>query len=349
METVQLTILDVVIMENKSPLFRQEVINNRIYRSLGTIRINVPLNFQIAGYCAMGILFILMVFLLCAQISERIFIRGYLDTKSGIISVESDVSGIIDEVAVEEGMFVREGEKLFVISTSNKTNSQHQMNNIKQRIENLRREYQIQADYHHALQKLYNKNYISASGLKNSEANLLELKNKLKTAEYELLKFKENQTRQIKAPSAGTVTNIFYRRGQSVQPGKPLLQIIPDETDLIARLYIPSRSVGFLKAGQTVHLKYDAYPSQRFGFYEATIAEINQTILTDNKEDKPIHVGEPYYKIKAILKNPYVLVYGTKIKLNHGMTLTAVITGDKKKIWQWVLDPIYSYYGEQLI
>jgi membrane fusion protein len=39
-------------------------------------------------------------------------------------------------------------------------------------------------------------------------------------------------------------------------------------------------------------------------------------------------------------------LYGKKENLSHGMTLTAVITGEKKKIWQWVFDPIYSYYGD---
>lgn len=115
---------------------------------------------------------------------------------------------------------------------------------------------------------------------------------------------------------------------------------------MVARLYIPSKNIGFLKNGNQVIIKYDAYPSQRFGFYKAFIKEINLTVLTDNKEDKPIRVGEPYYKVKADLEIPYVNLYGKKETLSHGMTLTAVITGEKKKIWQWIFDPIYSYYGE---
>ena len=79
---------------------------------------------------------------------------------------------------------------------------------------------------------------------------MLELQNKIKIAEYELLQFKENKSQQITAPSDGIITNIFYRRGQKIQPSKPLLQIIPSHVNLIARLYIPSREIGFLKPGQ---------------------------------------------------------------------------------------------------
>lgn len=336
-------------MENKTPLFRQEVLKNQIHRSLGTIRINVPLNFRIAGYGSLGIILILLVFFHTVQMSERTFIRGYLDAEGGIISVESEVSGLVDKMTVEEGEFVQKGQLLLIISNPNTTTIKMQLKNLEQRIENLKREYQIKEEHYQALKKLHGKNYISSSSLKDSESKLLELKSKLKEAEYGLLKVKDNQVQHIKAPSNGTVTNIMYRRGQHVQSTKTLLQMIPQEINLIAQLYIPARDIGFLELGQTINLKYDAYPSQRFGFYEATIKEINQTILTDDKEDKPIHVGEPYYKIKAKLKKPYVSVYGKQVRLNHGMTLTAIITGEKRKIWQWALEPIYSYYGEQVV
>ncbi|MBA3536846.1 MAG: HlyD family efflux transporter periplasmic adaptor subunit [Tatlockia sp.] len=177
----------------------------------------------------------------------------------------------------------------------------------------------------------------------------MELENKIKGAEYELLKFKESRHQLIQSPIDGIVTNIFFRQGQRVQPSKPLVQIIPSDSNFVARLYIPSRDIGFLNVGQQINIKYDAYPSQRFGFYQATIKEINHTILTDDKEDKPIKVREPYYKIKAEIKAQYVKVYGKEVALSHGMTLTAVIRGEKKKIWQWVIDPIYSYYGDNLL
>ncbi|CAM4499628.1 MAG: hypothetical protein LEGION0403_FIIPPAGN_02545 [Legionella sp.] len=336
-------------MENKSHLFRQDVINNRIHRSLGTTRINIPLNYKLACIVSFALILILFIFFSVAQISERTYVRGYLDSEEGIISVESDVAGIVENIFVEEGNEVKKGQVLYTISNPFSKNNKIQINNHKHRIANLKREYQIKTEHYQALSKLYEKKYISVSSLKDAESEELELQNKIKIAEYELLEFKENRSQQITAPNDGIATNIFYRRGQKVQQSKSLLQIIPLKVNLIARLYIPSRESGFLKPGQIINLKYDAYPSNRFGFYQATVKEINQTILTDSKEDKPIRIGEPYYKIKAALKTPYILAYGKKTRLSHGMTFTAIFTGEKKKIWQWILDPIYSYYGEQII
>ena len=336
-------------MENAGPIFRQNAIDNRINRSLGTTRINIPLNYRIACIVSIVLIIILIFFFSVAQISDRTYVRGYLDSENGIISVESEVSGIVENIFVEEGSEVKKGQVLYTISTPFFRNNELQIKNYKHRIANLKREYQIKTEHYQALSKLYNKQYISASTLKNAESEQLELHNKIKITEYDLLQFKQNKSQQITAPNDGIATNIFYHRGQKIQPSKPLLQIIPSEVNLIARLYIPSRESGFLKKGQIISIKYDAYPSNRFGFYKATVKEINQTILTDDKEDKPILVGDPYYKIKAELNTPYIVAYGKEARLSHGMTFTAILTGEKKKIWQWILDPIYSYYGELVV
>jgi membrane fusion protein len=337
------------IMENKSSLFRQEVVRHRLNRSLGSTRINVPINYRVAGYGACGILFLLVVFFYFAQIADRSFIKGYLDSEGGVVSIESEFPGLVDKILIEEGQEVKKGDLLYVISNQEKGMVLGQANNLKKRIVNLKREYELKVTHYHALLKLLDKHYVSSSDVKNTESDLLEFENKIKGMEFELLQFKESRHQLIKSPIDGVVTNIFYRQGQRVQTAKSLVQIIPKDAHLVARLYIPSREIGFFRLGQTINLKYDAYPSQRFGFYQATIKEINQTILTDDKEDKPIKVGEPYYKIKAEIKTQFVKVYGKDVALSHGMTLMAVCRGEKKKIWQWIVDPIYSYYGDNVV
>ncbi|WP_026069578.1 hypothetical protein [Legionella tunisiensis] len=59
-------------------------------------------------------------------------------------------------------------------------------------------------------------------------------------------------------------------------------------------------------------IRYDAYPYERFGTYKATIKEISQSIITDDEEEKPILIGEPYYKITAELDKQSVKVYGAE-------------------------------------
>lgn len=333
-------------MEKRFSLFRKEVMENRLNRNLGTARINVPLNYQLACIFSVILLALITVFFCFAQISERTYIRGYLDSDTGVITINSGSGGIINQASIEEGKHVKKGDTLFIISNPHQEKTKALIKNLSQRIANLKRESQLKKEHYSALERLNKNKYISTFTLKNSESELLELTNKIKSENLELIKYKQSQYQLIKSPVDGVITNIFYKQGQIVAAAKSLLQIIPYNSTLVARLYIPSKDIGFLKNGDQIILKYDAYPSQRFGFYKAFIKEINLTVLTDEKEDKPIRVGEPYYKVKAELETPYVNLYGKKEPLSHGMTLTAVITGEKKKIWRWVLDPIYSYYGE---
>ena len=92
-------------------------------------------------------------------------------------------------------------------------------------------------------------------------------------------------------------------------------------------------------------IRYDAYPYARFGTTKASIREIDQSILTDDEESNPIRIGQPYYKAIAILDKQSVKVYGRDKTIQQGMTLSAVIIGSKRKLWQWILDPLYSFYG----
>lgn len=334
-------------MEKKQhPLFREEAINSRLNRSMGTIRINVPLNYRIVSIFSSLVIITIILFLFFAQTAEKIFVRGFLDTENGIVTVHSEIGGVILKSRVEEGERVKKGDTLFVTTNREYEKTNELIENLNQRMKNLSREYQIKKEHYKSISTLYKKHYISASVLKSTEAELLELKNTIKLLDLDLIKYRQSQYQLIKSPINGIITNIFYKPGQSVEHSNTLLHIIPNNSKLIARLYIPSQNIGFLKKGGSVLIKYDAYPAQRFGVYTALIKEINLTVLTDENEDKPIKVGQPYYKIKAELVTPYINLYGKKSNLNHGMTFTAVITGEKKKVWQWILDPIYSYYGD---
>ncbi|MBA2649204.1 MAG: HlyD family efflux transporter periplasmic adaptor subunit [Legionella sp.] len=333
-------------MENKQSLFRAEAIQNRLNRSLGSTRINVPLNYKIVTLICILLVIIILLFLVFAEFSENIVVKGYLDSDKGIITIHSDHAGTILKSNLEEGQQVNKGDVLFIISNEEHEQIMKLVGNLKERIKNLKQEYHLKQDHYQSLMKLYNKQYVSASALKTVEAQLLEINNQIKSLDLEVMKYKHSLNQIIKSPVKGNITNILYTLNQTVNQFKPLLHIIPYDSKLIARLDVPVYEIGFLKNGKMVSIHYDAYPAQRFGVHKASIKEINLTVLTDSKEDKPINLGQPYYKVKAELERSYINVYGKKAALNYGMTFKGVIQGENKKIWQWIIDPIYSYYGD---
>ncbi|MBA3955015.1 biotin/lipoyl-binding protein [Candidatus Dependentiae bacterium] len=85
-----------------------------------------------------------------------------MDSENGIVSVESEFSGIVDKAFVEEGKAVKKGDLLYIISHQEKSIALGQANNLKKRITNLKREYQLKEVHYHALEKLFKKNYVSS-------------------------------------------------------------------------------------------------------------------------------------------------------------------------------------------
>ena len=80
----------------------------------------------------------------------------------------------------------------------------------------------------------------------------------------ELIEMQSRQHIAIQANLSGVIGTINAEVGQFVDLSKPLLTVLPENTPLIAQLYVPSRAIGFVKEGDQVLLRYQAYPYQKF-------------------------------------------------------------------------------------
>jgi membrane fusion protein len=82
----------------------------------------------------------------------------------------------------------------------------------------------------------------------------------LAEVEQQMIQVEEQSFLQIRAPAAGTVTRVTANVGAAVDGTAPIATILPDGAALEANLYAPSKSVGFLRMGGRVLLRYEAYP-----------------------------------------------------------------------------------------
>ncbi len=164
----------------------------------------------------------------------------------------------------------------------------------------------------------------------------------------------ENEARReitVRASQAGTVTAITGEVGQTVTVNSPLASVLPSNSQLEAEIYAPSRSIGFVKPGMKVLLRYQAYPYQKFGQYEAKVAEVANTSLRPEEFSLPgvtLPSGsapEPLYRIRLTLDKQAVLAYGKTMPLKSGMLVDASILLEQRRLVEWVLEPLYSISG----
>ena len=152
----------------------------------------------------------------------------------------------------------------------------------------------------------------------------------------------------IQSPVAGTVGTLLGQAGQTVQPGQPLLSLLPASSALEAHLLVPSRAVGFVEPGDTVLLRYQAFPYQKFGHYGGKVVRISRSALSAGELGSLMgstQATEPHYRIVVALDRPTVRAFGKDEPLKPGMLLEADILGEQRKLWEWVIEPLYALSG----
>jgi membrane fusion protein len=191
-----------------------------------------------------------------------------------------------------------------------------------------------------------------------TQGELATIERNMATAEQELAQAEARREIVVPAPQDGTVTAILIEQGGHANVSAPLLSIVPAGASLEAHLYSPSRAVGFVRPGQRVLLRYQAYPYQKFGHYEGVVASISRSAVNPG-ELPPQLAGvtvagltggvagpEPVYLITVRLARQTVTAYGRQVDLQPGMQLEADIALETRRLYEWVLDPLYTVTGK---
>ncbi len=188
------------------------------------------------------------------------------------------------------------------------------------------------------------------------QSQLASLERGLADLEQERTENTARQAVQIIAQQDGTITGLTASLGAVISAGSPLASLVPLTSNLQAHLFAPSQAVGFIEPGQSVMLRYSAYPYQKFGHQEGQVVAISKTSMSpieaaaasgsvvgsfNNNQS-----GEPMYRITVKLAQDHIQAYGKFQPLTSGMTLEASILQERRKLWEWVFEPLYSISGK---
>lgn len=162
--------------------------------------------------------------------------------------------------------------------------------------------------------------------------------------QQELLMSEGRQSFQVLASESGVATAPLVSVGQSIETGKLLLSLVPTGSTLIAHLYAPTRSTGFVKPGMKVRLRLQSYPYQKFGQVAGKVLNISRTSLLPAE----LNLGqssqnqEPLYVIAVEIEKQTILAYGEQQALQAGMLLEADLMSEERKLYEWALEPLFS-------
>lgn len=149
----------------------------------------------------------------------------------------------------------------------------------------------------------------------------------------------------LTAPVAGVVATQMAKPGQAIQGGQPLLSVVPGDGRLEAELLVPSRAVGFVAPGDTVLLRYQAFPYQKFGHQQGRLSQVSRGVLVGSASGPLIGnagQGEPCYRVTVALGRQSVMAYGKPQMLKPGMLLQADIIGERRRLIEWGFEPLLT-------
>lgn len=181
-----------------------------------------------------------------------------------------------------------------------------------------------------------------------------EAANELVRVDSELAQTRENVSARedafirtvIKAPMDGVVKNVQITTvGGVVQPGMPILEIVPTQDQMLVEAYVKPAEVAFLKMGQQALVKLTAYDFNRFGGLEGVVEHISPDTMRDEKQRRPgvpVELEEGYYRLLVRIVDTHLERNGLLIKPLPGMTATVEIKTGQKTVLEYLFRPLQN-------
>ena len=225
------------------------------------------------------------------SVSKTVTATGTLEA---ILTVEvgTQVSGIIENIYVDFNSYVKKGQLIAQIDT---TNLVAQLEQSQASLDNAKAELDYQQANYDRLAPLNDKRLISQSDFDQTVYNLNKARANYKSA---LAQHKKNQINLdyalIYSPIDGIVLNRAVEEGQTVAASfntPTLFTIANDLTQMQVEADVDEADIGQVKQGQRVEFTVDAYPDMIFNG-EITEVRLEPTV-TNNVVTYTIIIAAP--------------------------------------------------------
>ncbi len=150
----------------------------------------------------------------------------------------------------------------------------------------------------------------------------------------------------VTAPADGRLTLVQADVGQTADTSRPLAHLMPASASLIARLYVPTRSAGFIDKGTKVLLRYDAFPYQKFGQQVGQVQSVSTAAVgaaeLQGLAAAPDTAGQLFFAINVQLPAQTLGAAEQALALQAGMKVEADLMHETRPLYQWILEPLYA-------
>jgi len=337
----------------RTTLFRTEALRSRSRDAFGRTLLVTPLSFTFWSIGLSGLAVAIGFFFYLGEYSKRHTAPGMLVPDKGVIRVYPKSQGTIAKTFITQGASVKKGQVLYWVSTehtdlSAQSINVQQIDLLKQQVVLQKQKVSLLKNNQERYKRLLDDQIVSEEEYQTHRNAYLSASLDLNQLHAALTREKGASHYTVLSPTEGLVSASIVKPGERIHEQTLLASILPEHSELQGVLLVPARAIGFVRPGCKVLLKYAAYPYQHFGLYESTVIHVDKSILDPREASFPIAAQEAFYRVTVSLAKQTVNVYGKPYPLTAGMLFDGVIFGEKRRIWQWILEPVFSLRGTLL-
>lgn len=152
----------------------------------------------------------------------------------------------------------------------------------------------------------------------------------------------------LETPVDAIVLEIAKRSvGSIIREAEPIITLVPLDVPLEAEVQIDAADVGFVKIGDMVRIKLDAFPFQKHGTLSGTVEILSEDAFSnDSEQSRAAGKGNVYYLSVISLGSTRLEKVGKDFRLFPGLTLSAEIKIGRRKVISYFLYPIIRALDE---
>jgi multidrug resistance efflux pump len=164
--------------------------------------------------------------------------------------------------------------------------------------------------------------------IQNYQRDILELQTLIKDGKYNINYISDELKKLvILSPINGTISNLFNaRQNIEILNKNDLLTIIaPKKESFYAKVILDEKDLTYIKKGQEINLKLDAYNYYRYGAIKGYITYVS-----------PSDIDKTFYCLANINK------YNTNINLKAGYKLRGEVIIEKMQLFQYIIKKLFN-------
>jgi membrane fusion protein len=167
----------------------------------------------------------------------------------------------------------------------------------------------------------------------------------LANVEQRLIELETRRAVTVRAPVSGRIAAIAALEGTTVDSDSLIATIVPDGSELRARLFVPTRAIGKVHPGQAVAIRYEAFPYHKYGTFKGRVEDVSNSALLPQETSRvsPVKLTEAAYVLDVAIDRQKVELGGHReAPLRPDMLLKAAIEIDRRPLLAWIGESVFG-------